>query len=413
MESIAYYRINCVVGDIDISNNISEINIVNSINVPYQTFLLTFDIDLKSVSVYDIFGKNDIILSITWTTEDRKPVETTEFTLIALKSNAPIEIHGTIEPSHPTQERVTFVCVTKEPFQFMTTTVNKLFQSNILPIEMIKSIISDFVSSITLNINETNKNNEAYIQYIVPPMSLIDCIRYIDGSDNKIKDMYGEGVGVYNGPLFFQCRHDNVFCMWDLSQQRNIAYKVYQLSQGESDSDIMEETGYGDTFYTQSTINHVGRGTLDTAQTAFENKFLSKPINKLYSWVNLSSEDVFSSNAVAENKTMYHHLNSGDRVNYHTINEIGNEENEAIFKSRIARKISSMSEIEFTLDRNLKIENLLKVGIAIQLKPRVVQYIHFDGNYIVSSSMLTFKKRDTVLWVCNAKIRAFRGDLGI
>lgn len=417
-----YYSISCTISgeeeDVDLSQNLMSVSILSSVNSPYQTVITSFIMDSKILVRKDLFGKGNMNLEIQLMSEGVVPTENVKLELLTIRQDVPLSMKNPGEVGLEVQDVLTVINVVKTPYIQMSTTVNKLFDESHqkTPVEMVESIVTDFLPDMATNIISTNNNTERIYQYIVPPMNFMDSVRFIDGSNKEIMEKYGPGVGIFNGPLFFSNRFEidgtNTFCMWDIGAMMSgdIEYTIYQLATGGDDDDIMEKAGVeNNIFYTRNDVNHVYRGNQDIMGSSYINKFLSKPSDKLYENVELSMDDVFE-NAVQNGGEI--DVNESLKTNYshRNILEVGLETSNAPYMARMSRKISSLSEIEIYIDRNLSIEKLSRVGVPIEFVPKTADYIDMSGRYIVGSSRITFN-RETDSWVCRARIRSARANL--
>lgn len=417
-----YYSIICKINhedeEIDLSQNLMAISIISSINSPYQTVITSFLMDSKILVRKDIFGKGDISLEIQLMTEGVIPTENVKLELVSIRQDEPLSIKEPSEIGVSVQDTLTVVNVIKNPYIQMSTNVNKLFDesSQLTPIEFVESLIEDFLPDMNTNIITTNNNTEKAFQFVVHPMNFMDAVRYIDGSNMDLTEKFGPGIGIFNGPMFFTNRFEidgtDTFCLWDLGAMMggDIEYTVYQLALGADDSDIMEKAGVeNNTFYTRNDIDHIYRGNQDIIANSYTNKFLSKPSTKLYESVELSMDEVFE-NSVKDGGDLDINEVMKDIYSHRNILEVGLETSNVPYMSRLTRKISSLSEIEIHIDRNLSIEKLSRVGVPIQFVPRVVDYVNIGGRYIVNSSRIDFN-RESDSWVCRARIRSARANL--
>jgi len=417
-----YYTISCTIknedGDLDLSQNLMGITIISSVNAPYQTVITSFLVDSKILVRKDLFGKGDMILEIQLMTEGVTPTESIKLELITIRQDVPLSMKEQNELGIQVQDMLTVVNVVKQPYIQMSSPVNKLFDESHrkTPIDMVEDIISDFLpEDINTDIREVNHNTEQIFQFIIPPMNFMDSVRYIDGSNMELVDKFGPGVGIFNGPLFFTNRFEidggNTLCIWDLGSMMKgeIEYTVYQLALSGDDSDIMEKAGVeDDVFYTRNDINHIYRGNQDIIVNNFTNKFISKPSNDLYKKIELSMEDAFE-NSIKDGGSL--DINEVLKSNYsYRFLEVGLETSDIPYMARMTRKISSLSEIELYLDRNLSMNRLSRVGIPINFIPRTADYVDIGGRYIVNSSRINFS-RETDSWVSRVRIRAARSNI--
>lgn len=416
-----YYSISCIVKnedeDLDLSQNLMSITIISSINAPYQTVITSFLIDSKIMVRKDLFGKSDILLEIQLMTEGVTPSESIKLELITIRQDTPLSMKEQNELGVQVEDMLTVINVVKTPYIQMSTPINKLFDESHrkTPIEMVKDLISDFLPDINTDIREINYNDEKLFQFIVPPMNFMDSIRYIDGSDIDLVDKFGPGVGIFNGPMFFTNRFEidgtDTLCLWDLGSMMKgeIEYTVYQLAIGGDDSDIMEKAGVeDDIFYTRNAVNNVYRGNQDIITNNYTNKFISKPSNDLYKLIEVSMEEAFE-NSIRDSGSL--NINESLKSNYsYRFLEVGLETSNIPYMARMTRKISSLSEIEIYIDRNLSINRLSRVGIPIDFVQRTADYTDLGGRYIVNSSRINFS-RETDSWVARARIRAARANI--
>lgn len=413
-----YYSITCEMGDYDFSANLMRVNILNGINNPYPTIMLTMIVDSKYMVRNDLFGIDDIELSIELMAEETTPTETLELTLMVVKQQIPLPIKGSDDlGNNEEQETLILTTVLKDPCLQMNKTINKIFDESkqATAITMVEDIAKEFLPDMSIDIKRGGENTERPYQFIVPPMSFISAIKYIDGSVPEIIEKYGPGIGLYNGPMFVTNRLEeggtSKFCLWNLNKilDEQPVYIVHQLGLG-TDSEVFEDAGRtSDKFYTYSEIKSVYRGNQDIIANGYEKKFLSKPIDSLCEWIDVSAEDVIKSNAVSTGDLLINE-NLREEIKYHTIGEVGLEYSDSPYRARYSRKLSTSSEIEFHLDRNLALLHLSKVGVPIEIVPESLDYTELGGKYIASGSKISLT-REVDSWVARVSIRAFRGNL--
>jgi len=417
-----YYSISCVIrheeGDVDLTSNLVSVSIISSVNAPYQSVITSFIVDSQILVRKDLFGKYDMSLEIQLMTEEVAPTESFKLELITVRQDVPMSLKSMSEQGVQAQEILTVVNVVKNPYIQMSTTVNRLFDESHrkTPIEMVQDVVTNFLPDTNTNIITNNNNTERIFQFIIPSMTFIDAIKYIDGSDPNIVEKYGPGVGIFNGPMFFTNRFEldgsNTFCLWDLGKisSGSVEYKVYQLSLGGKDNEIMEEAGVKeDIFYTRNSVNHIYRGNQDIIYHNYINKFVSKPSNNLYEIVDVSMEDIFE-NSVHDGGDLNINEVLENVYTYRTIGEVGLETSDSPYVARLSRKISSLSEIEIYIDRNLALNKLSRVGIPLEFIPQSEDYVDIGGRYVVNSSKINFT-READAWVCKVRIRSARGNL--
>lgn len=414
-----YYEITVEIGDEDFSRNLMKVTLLSSIRNPYQSVILTLIADNKLMIRKNIFGKEDIKLTIQKLEIDQSVSETISLNLITINQKLPLSLKHNSPEEFETNEVVVLTNVIKETYIDMTTTVNMLFDESkrLTPIEMVEELSSTFLPELETNIISNNKNKEPPYQFIVPPMSFINSIKYIDGSSMEISNEYGPGLGIFKGPMFFTCRFelggDYKFCLWDLGKiaEGKEEYTVYQIALGGISDDVLKSAGESkNKFITIGRMNYTYRGNQDIMLAGYTNKFLSKPVNELYSWKTLDMDSIFTDNSIKDGGELFVNDAIKDKLNFNTIYEVGSETSDTPYISRLSRKVSTLSEIEFSIQRDIVIELLSRVGVPIYIDPQVEDYKKLGGKYIVSMSKIDIL-RETDQWKATAIIRAFRGNL--
>lgn len=413
-----YYEVSLKIGEADFSRNLMRVTILSSVSNPYQSVSLLLLADNRILIRKGLFGKDDIELTIQKTEVDSSPSETIKLDLVIVSQKVPLSAKHSKPDEIDDNETITLITMIKEPFVTMSTTVNMLFDESkrLTPLEMVTEIINTYLPGISTSIKEDNKNTEIPYQFIIPPMTLIDALKYIDGSSPDLFNMYGPGLGIFKGPMFFMDRFTldgHEFCLWDLGSlsKGKEEYSVYQLAQGSSTDDIIKDIAKdSNKFITFGGINHVYRGNQDLLLSSYENRFLSKSLNELSIWRTLTLDDVFKY-AIGDRGTSLdmNEINK-QRLKFNTIGEVGMENSDNPYIARLSRKISTLSEIELVIQKNIIIEHLSKVGVPIFIDPQTEDYKKLGGKYIVSGSQIHLK-RETDRWVCIATIKAFRGNL--
>ena len=412
-----YYTIICRIGEYDFSSNLMKVDIINGIGNPYSTVILTLIVDSKLITRHGIFGKDDIVLTIELMAEGITPTETIEMSLINIKQSLPLPIKDAGDKNSYNEEDNIMILTTvpKKPCIQMNTVVNKIFDESKLmtPVSMIEDIASGFLSNMDTDIKKDGENTEPPYQFIVPPMSFMSAIKFIDGSDEEIRKTYGPGLGLYMGPMFFTNRIEegdkNKLCIWNLNKiiDKKPEYTVHQLALG-SDSKIFESAGREpDKFYTYNDIKSIYRGNQDSLTYGYKKKFLSKPVDSLYEWIDLDIDNVLPKSTSTGN--MLIHDDIKEIYRYHTIGEVGLEYEKTPYISRYSRNISSCFEIEFHLDRNLALLLLSRVGM-LETVPESLDYTELGGKYIASASKISLT-REIDSWIARVSNRAFRSNI--
>ncbi|MFW6002014.1 MAG: hypothetical protein ACOCQD_01600 [archaeon] len=408
-----YYRVDFKIGDTDITFGLDNVTIINSISAIFQLFIINFRSNTLHIISEKIYGQEDIFLEISLTTENIEELEIANYRLVILSHNIPLpeEVSNRdYGPSddHALEDEFTIYAIPKGSLKTMATTVNKLFQDDITPLESIKKIVEEFTPDVETEIYEENANNEKSEQIIIPPMPLIKSIRYLDNI-----------FGIYNGPSFCYCRQDieegDVFGLWDLHSMmdRTAEYDVHILDRGSPIGFQVSETGVTpDKFYTFTVVNSKYHGNKNIIKKGYKHKYIVKPSDKLFDNINLDMDEIFSENSITDHPEDFF-MNDvvRDRISIHGKNITGLGKSESFARTSMARSIGKLSEISFGLDRHLQFQKLTKVGIPIDIHPMVDDYASYQGKYIVGSSIIFLRRDDYAHYIASAIITAFRTNL--
>ena len=414
------YAIECFLGEAEVSMKLEEVTILNSINSPYQTIIIKMKSDAKEMITSDSFGSEGIKLKFIEMDENEAPGDMVDVELVVIKLDLSTPKADQFGGEEGVADPLTIIGIPKEPFLAMTKTINKLVDDTkrLTPVEIVESIVAESLPGLNANIIKDNENPEKIFQFMIPPMTFMDVIRYIDGTDPETVSKYGSGLGMFNGPMFFQCRwEEDMFCLWDLSTiiKEPPQYTVYHMAAGADDKEIMKEVAEAagdDKFYTHSDLDSKFSGSQDVASSAYKTKFLTKPLDSFSNWVEVDTEDVLKSGGVGDGtREVALPEEVKGRIEYKTTGEVGNGYSDVVYKSKMAKKFSQGFKISFTVDRRIKITKLARVGIPMELKPQVMEYEAIQGKFIVSSSHIVFSKPGGQSWMCAAKIEAFRGNV--
>jgi hypothetical protein len=411
-----YYSIEVSIGDVDLSMNLSKVRISGSIDMPYQAFLLSFKIDSVSLILDKLYSQKDIRLKIIEMTEDRIPKEIILLDLFMIYSNMPLYVQEKNQAyNHPAAYPITLLCLAKSPFKNMTSPVNKIYdeKKRLTPVQVVQDIIGLFCGGMGTDIKTNNQNNYIIPQLIVKGMNFVDCVRYLDGSDPKIVEKYGPGFGLYNGPLFFMCRYDNIFTMWDLKSRIGDSpeYLVYHLAGGADDNKIMEEVGDDNTnFYSYGNLDNVYKANKNIMKDGYEFKFMSKPLDKFYNWINITADSLYQQNSPTSGGAGLQYVNESIKGRTAFLPpSTGTDYNDTFLRSKLSSTFTNSSEIRLIIPRQFAMEKLVRIGVPIEVRPQLLEYGEFAGRYIVKSSDVELN-REGDMWFAGANITAMRGN---
>ena len=407
-----YYAIDFIIdgddGFIDLSLNLRRITILANQDMPQHVVVIDFSIDVNQLLTEDLFGQNDITLMIHLMTEDKTAIETMQLDLILIDSNLPLYMkQKTIAEGHPTEASIKMLCVIKDSFFSMNTKINKFYDESkrMTSIAIIKDLIKNFLPEMGVDIRTNNQIQTPAPQLLFERMSFIAAVRYIDTA-----------YSIYSGPAFYWCDHDNVFHMWDFSEVISSVtpeYIVYHLAQG-ADMDIMKEAGSSNNIFYTYDLSEIYTGNQKTVGLGGKIYIPNtKPMDSLFSRFEFDTKELYKNSTPCTDREgdMRVHDNILGMTSTMDIDCLA--DNTEIYKSRITKKLANLSQIKFSLNRNLHLEKLLKIGVPIELRPQAIAYTDLQGKYVVQSSSISLDRISGQMWECSATIKAFRSNLKI
>ena len=119
-----YYMVGCTIGEHKLLTNLLKVTINSNINSPYQTIKIWLRLDSKDFVIYNMFGKEDLKLNITYMTESENPSETIDLDLIIIKSELPLSQKQTSGPAPTNEDIIVLTCLIKKPYMYMNKVVN-------------------------------------------------------------------------------------------------------------------------------------------------------------------------------------------------------------------------------------------------------------------------------------------------
>jgi len=424
-----YYDIGCYSGnyDYDLTNCLRKIVFIGSINTPYFGVIIDFLTDPKDMILNSLFGNSDLVLTISFHAEDKTILEANQFKLMTLKTEMSVPIPIIKDKKSIVTTTVRTYNVPHVSFSRMNSSVSKVFKDITIPAAMVKSIIDDFtwISKNSTDLSLQKGGNPNFIQqFLIPPMTFINAIKYIHGTDRDIVERYGPGVGLFSGVMFAGCQLiDNTFCLWDLKEKIKDApeYKLFMLTGGADNDKILENAGKT-SFPIRQPVIHMNKTNQNVAIAGTSNIFITKPLDNLEGYSETDIDSLFEKNGLKSGSGKVSYNPALDtRVNYHTyisgsydLDGEGKVEkgDSTSLHAGISEKIAENSEFIIKLDRNLRLNKLSRIGIPVSFDTQTSELSDFHGNYIVGSVKIVFVGRGGVMgWVNNTTLKIFRGNL--
>lgn len=401
------YDIELNISGNDYSNYLNGVTIATSIINPYQVVILSIGINTSDIILNKLYGQESIKLTIRLLQKNGTVLEETLFDLIIVTSNFDMVNDATLSLVKETMGRLNFniVCVTKDPFKLMTTTVNKIFKGKRIQ-NIIETMVTDINDIITPSIDTKEINKEIIPQIIIPPMVFHKSLKYIN-----------DFFGIYNGLFCSFCSYDNIFYMKNLTEKMKMAqtFNVYVISvteEGDIIDKIHNEANEGKSFYSFEAINSSYNANASFAKLAPEINYIRFPLTKFYQTEQRNLENVCQNRGlIYKNKELFIEKKGimlEKRKSYKPDFCTNFTDNfSPVVISELVKKISAFSTIGVKLKGSMRIKKLMDVGEPLMLNPMIIDYIPLSGKYIFKSSEIIFS-RETSNWMANANIQMIR-----
>jgi len=404
------YEINLRIKGENYSNDITRVRLSSSLATGYQIVSLTINITPQSILLNKLYGQDSIELVIKRLDESEVVSETMVFDLMILNSEFEIPVSDLITTDQQ-MDRTSFelVTVTRTPFEIMTTMVSAVFGPTPTKTvwtapktikEMIETIIDEQITApLQLKYDTVNENLDQIRQSCIPPTTLYQAIKYLD-----------RNYGLYNGVPAVFCQYDNTLQIMNLSSRIKKGYTIFveHLNNQTKQEDIDKATQDKKYFYTYDNLytNYVGNSKFGVIGQTLKHVVL--PSDKLSHVIVQNLQDVCASyGLISDTKDKKPHVNTSvtNRIKYYIDNN-GYDISEVFANSKIAKQISDISRLSFSIERNLPIEDLIKIGVCVKIKTLTQEHIDISGKYILFSSDLVWNKQGD--WQTVAKLELIR-----
>ena len=381
-----------------LTDNFSTCRIKDSIKLVYPVFYLYFHIDNDSIIKNNVYTQCDIKVKIVYTKDDGKQTsQENVFDLLLLEINVDLPPKAANDHSDERDDQrrpICMTCIPKKASLYATTCMNRLFSegTSVTPYDAIVKLISDAQIEKKI-ISGDNKNSGKLGQLIIPPMTFISAIDYIDDS-----------FSIYKGQTFRHFTHDGIYQMWDIKKHydslKSGFIKIHKLPSYSPDPKLFdrvsESCNSSDTeFLVYDMVESLSRSS-DVLLTEANNKnFVFHPTHDI----------VFMSNQKVLDKIEPLGLNAGvpdiksnpklkDRYSVDT-SHIGHwndfwtkDFKEELITSTISETLRDMNAVKFKIHRSLKIDKLMSIGETLFMKPysehEKTSPSNYEGAYLIT-----------------------------
>ena len=397
------YSIELYVGKKDITKYVYSVRIINNILSAWPIVSIRLGMDCNDIILEDIYGQKEIFLKIVLNTEAAEPQETINFHLLYLQSNVDLIPKITQSQKQYDLQPIEFSAIPIYSMNLMAMFINEIYQDADGPktgIQIIKDILSKY--SFSYQIDDAGSVTTAVPQTIIPPMSFKQMVDYIDKYN-----------GIYNGPLFYNCFHDGTFKMWDLSQKikRTSVFKIYQLSSGGTAPDvtdnIFKETLTKNVYITSESIQTIYHSNANILKYGFNMIHVLHPDSSLYDLKSKTSDNIVSEYGVINNGKRFIFnplLKIRKKYDYFTSGARGDD----VVTSNSSSNLAKISTLQITLKKDIKLQDILRIGEPITFEPTTLEYMRYSGKYILESYDIQFSMLGSDNWDSLCQLRIFR-----
>lgn len=378
------YEFEVKIGDLDYTPDLNKINILTSVDVPYQTFILEFFLDPNDIIIEKIYGQTPIKLtSRMFGIEPLIPQEEIVFELMFIETDHSIQtLVQNPEGTQKDRVPISITAVARDPFITMNTFVNDVFQGKTVE-DAIVGIMGNTSSS--LKYDQNGKNLDIIDQILVPPSTLYQCIKYLDRT-----------FGIYNGITSVFTLYDNTTYIKNLTKKMTTSHKftLWQLAINSDNTDIITKSDDGITYYTKTDIYTGYKANSAFAILAPNMKHIVKPGDRLshtfdinleqfskeYGLISKSNKVFYDSKAISSKRVKVYKDHTGYNLSQSFIN------------ANISKRLANITDMSVRLEKSLHLLNLMNVGEVVLFNSKVGSVNDLTGKYILRSSELSFQK---------------------
>ena len=390
------YDIQVRIKDKDFSMDVSRVRIINSLDRPFQMISIDMFLDPRDIILDYIYGQDPIKMSIRYLgqTQPELPKEQIDYTLVHFKSGFTLPLQrSTSQTDQPDRTNFSIMTIPEKEMSSLSSLVNSIYYAKTLQ-EIMEDLTNETFS--TLEMDQENLNTEPIDQVIIPPISFNRAIEYLDYQ-----------FGFYKGAMGWNYRENKLY-IYNLNKRMNKAavFIVYQLVSGDDNSKVIEECNDGKRFYTYELMRSDYAANTRFASEARHINYIVKPRDSLYNTIALDLEEVCKNyGLISKRGAQIFHSPILSRARFH-VDHTGYDTDNTFALSSVTPPIRNLSTLRFSLERNLRILNLVDVGQPVNLNVKVSENTDASGTYILRSSDLSFNREGE--WQAVATIRLMR-----
>lgn len=400
------YAVELYCGDVNLSNYVNRVRIVNSINSRWPRVIIEINSNSSEIISNEIYGRDDLYLRITVSGPSQQIIEESVYYLMYMESNVSLIPKDDRHDVWDQRQPIMFTTIPTYSVNVLGSFINLVLDQDNHDNQLIntedptilgifKNIYTKYLgfSNNQLYVDSTGQNSDVIDSFVVPPMSLRQMINY-----------FNEKFSFYNqGSLFYYCDKDGILRLWNLLNRcdKNAVFTIHQLPSSIGDSDkiqqILEDEVDDDVFYTSSPINTINISNSIVMKKGWRDCYVGKPTDDLYR--------LYCSGVDDSSLTIDHHPFLKARKKYYS--NITSFSTSTV-KNTVDSNFKDLVKLNVTLGGTLLMKNLVKVGEPVELKPKNVLYMPYQGKYILDSSDYFLTREESNNWTASCKLVLFR-----
>lgn len=406
------YELRCKVGKVDLTNDLVQMNILSSVEIPYKTYVLDFFLDPDDMILEKIYGQTPINIGIkVYGTSENIPHELIQVNLMALGSKYDLLMKDT-QPQIPDKIRsaIRIRAISIEGYSVMTSFVNGVYlESNL------RTIVTDLVSQAggKLTYDSQGENTTPYDQIVVPPSPLYKTLQYLDRTFGFFNGL----AGIYSSSTQVQ-RKSNSAVVANITPQvfiRNMTHAknrsnivITQLSTNNSKQEELLNIFDGKTFYTYNPVETEYTGNTIFSMYGTTMKHVVKPKDELFRTIELNTNDFANEYGITTKKDQIFFSEKGQskRTSFFK-DHTGYNEVETHIRAIHSKYFAQMSLLKVHLEKWLLLEKLMDVGNPVKFNSNIQDVRDLTGNYVMKFSLVHFIRAERD-WECGVTLHLIR-----
>lgn len=406
------YELTCKVGKFDLTNDLNQLTIISSVEIPYRTYIMDFFLDPDDMILQKIYGQEPIQLKIkVFGATESIPHEIIETNLMALGSKYDLLMKDS-QPQIPDKVRsaIRIRAVPLEGYSVMTAFVNGVYLGSNL-----RTIVNDLVSQSggDLFYDGSGANSLSYDQIIIPPSPLYKALQYLDRTFG-----FFNGLAAIGSSSIKTKRKSNSAITSDIKPKvfiRNLSNQtdfakvtITQLSTDSVDQEKLLNKFDGKTFYTYNPVETEYTGNTMFSIYGTTMKHIVKPRDELYRTIELDTAAFADEYGITTKKNQLFFSDKGQskRTSFFK-DHTGYDSDETFIRAIHSKYFAQMSILKVHLEKWLILENLLNVGNGVIFRSKITDVRDLTGHYVSKFSMTHFIRapRD---WECGVTLHLIR-----